>query len=85
MDAMEPDLHHDGIRHPAKWLRDDHPPPGHAVSSVESRPAHPAAYINTRSIMKRKYLFFCVLCVGTVLGVGSCISDLLFDIAPLLL
>jgi len=35
--------------------------------------------------MKRKYLFFCVLCVGTVLGVGSCISDLLFDIAPLLL
>jgi len=35
--------------------------------------------------MKRKYLLLCVLCVGSVLGIGTCISDLLFDIAPLLL
>lgn len=35
--------------------------------------------------MKRKYLLLCVLCVGSVLGVGSCISDLLFGVAPFLL
>jgi len=35
--------------------------------------------------MKRKYAFLCVLCVACVFGVGTCISSILYDIAPGLL
>lgn len=35
--------------------------------------------------MKRKYAMLAVLSVGCCFGLGTCISDLLFQIAPFLL
>jgi hypothetical protein len=58
---------------------------GHPDADLETIPAHSADYFKMRSFMKRKYLLFCVLCVGAVFGIGPCISDLLFEVAPLLL
>ena len=34
---------------------------------------------------RRKLLLLAALCVGSMVGVGTCISSLLYDIAPLLL